>query len=179
MLPNFRAIGGWPIRSAFRKSVRLHLLEQDVPYLLPMVRKLTVWKGRRRQSFSPLFPSYVFFCGGEETRYRALSTHRICQVIPVRDRQQFVNELAAVERGPGIGHAAAILSICGGWKALPDARGPLKGIEGIVAQASGITHLVLQISMLGQAHRWKQASICSSRLSDFGGKKELAMVTAD
>ena len=153
-LPSVAELSGdWWVahtKARFEKAFAWDLLEADIPYLLPMVKKLTVWKGRRRQSLSPLFPSYVFFCGSEESRYRALSTHRICQVIPVRDRQMFVDELIAVERALESDAPLQFYPYAAIGKRCRVARGPLKGIEGIVAQASGITHLVLQISILGQ-----------------------------
>jgi transcription antitermination factor NusG len=156
--PNLASVaslaGDWWVahtKARFEKAFAWDLLEQNIPYLLPMVPKLTVWKGRRRQSLAPLFPSYVFFCGGADERYRALNTHRICQVIPVSHRQQFVDELTALEKALDAGAPLQFYPFAAVGKRCRVVRGPLKGLEGVVAQASGMTHLVLQVSILGQA----------------------------
>jgi transcriptional antiterminator RfaH len=147
------ATGEWWVahtKARFEKAFAWDLLDRGIPYLLPMIPKLSVWKGRRRQSLVPLFSSYVFFCGGPDERYRALATNRICQVIPVREREQFLAELTAVERAIENGAPLSFYPHLAVGRRCRIARGPLRGLEGTVVQANGVTHLVLHVSILGQ-----------------------------
>lgn len=147
------AEGQWWVahtKARFEKAFAWDLLSKGTPYLLPMIPRLSVWKGRKRESLVPLFPSYVFFCGGPEERYRALATNRVCQVIPVHDRARFVAELVGVERALDAGMPLAFYPHAAVGKRCRIARGPLRGLEGTVVQARGITHLVLHVSILGQ-----------------------------
>src|SRR5947208_279392 len=80
------------------KSLAHELADQNVGYFLPMVERVRISGGRKRRLLLPLFTSYVFFCGSADARYTTLATGRVCQVIPVPDRERLVTELANVER---------------------------------------------------------------------------------
>src|SRR5436309_16129559 len=79
------------------KSLAHELADRGVGYYLPMVERVRISGGRKRRLLLPLFTSYVFFCGGVDDRYAALAPGRVCQVIPVTDRERFVAEWANVE----------------------------------------------------------------------------------
>ena len=137
-------------KARHEKSFAWELGRAGIGYFLPMMHRVTVSGGRKRQVLKPLFTSYVFFCGGDEDRYRALATDRLCTVIPVHDRARFVAELQqihlAVEGGaemdpyPGLatGRAARVTA------------GAFEGMEGRIIEWHGRTRLLLQVSMLGQ-----------------------------
>ncbi len=80
------------------KAFAWDLVAAGISYFLPLVRHTSFSGGRKRLGMLPLFPSYVFFSGGEMERYRALTTHRLCQVIAVTDQAQLIAELASLER---------------------------------------------------------------------------------
>jgi hypothetical protein len=146
-------VGDWWVahtKARAEKAFAWDLLGQGTAYLLPMIPKVSVWKGRKRQSLTPLFPSYVFFCGGRDERHRALTTNRVCQVLPVRERAQFVAELTAVETAIQSGAPLEFYPFAAIGRRCRITRGPLRGLEGTVVQAMGVTRLVLQVSILGQ-----------------------------
>ncbi len=146
--------GDWWVghtKSRFEKSFAWDLLAQGTNYFLPMVQKILVYKGHKRKTLAPVFPSYVFFAGVGDQRYRAMTTNRLCQVIPVRDRERFVAELVAVEKALAGGAPLCLYPFAVVGKRCRVARGALEGIEGVVVQIKGVSQLVLQVSMLGQA----------------------------
>jgi transcriptional antiterminator RfaH len=126
------------------------LHERDVPYFIPMVEKTTFSGGRKRRGMMPLFTSYVFFCGDATHRYTALATNRLCQVIPVNNRRQFVDELTSVERAIESKIELDLHPFAAVGKRCRVTAGPLEGIEGIVLQRDGATRLFLQVSILGK-----------------------------
>src|SRR5580765_7297692 len=85
--------GDWWVaytKARFEKQLAFDLLHRKIGFYLPMTRRVTFSGGRKRCGMAPLFTSYVFFCGNELTRYEVLSTDRVCQAIPVRERTKFV-----------------------------------------------------------------------------------------
>lgn len=126
------------------------LLRRGVSYFLPMVERTAIWGGRKRKVLTPVFSSYVFFSGSDTTRYEALLTDKVCQIIPVKEVSQLLSELDAIHR--------AIQTQQDFWfyphavigKTCRIIRGPLRGITGTVVQNDDVTRLVLQVSMLGQ-----------------------------
>ena len=133
------------------KALAWFLAKQEVGYFLPLRDKLTVRKGRRYKALLPLFSGYVFFNGNEDSRYTALTSNRIAQVIEVVDQLKLVHELTQI-------HQALI----GGARLDPHPHlkegdrcrviaGPLKGTEGILLQKKNQIKLVLQVDILGQA----------------------------
>lgn len=138
-------------RSRHEKALAVDLLTHRVPYFLPMVERTSIVRGRRLRGMMPLFPGYLFFAGDAGARYQALTTSHVANVISVVDQDRFVEELSQIE--------LAITSPVGldpfpylkqGVKCRIKA-GPLVGIQGVVMRRGGVTRLVLQIEMLGQA----------------------------
>lgn len=119
-------------------------------YFLPLLQRTMVSGGRKRKVMHPLFTSYVFFCGDEETRYQAMTTNRLCTVLPADDQARLVGELdqinlalqgeAELDPYPGLatGNPARVKA------------GPFQGMEGTIVEWHGQTRLLLQVSMLGQ-----------------------------
>jgi hypothetical protein len=145
--------GDWWVahtKSRSEKAFCWDLHERKIGYFLPMIEKLSFSGGRKRRGMVPLFTSYVFFCGDDTQRYTALTTNRLCQVIPVVNRQLFLEELLDVEKALDSGMALDLHPHAEIGKRCRVTAGPLEGIEGIVIQRNSVTRLVLQVSILGK-----------------------------
>jgi transcription antitermination factor NusG len=137
-------------RARNEKAFAWEMTRREIGYFLPMIRRTIFSGGRRRRSLVPLFPSYVFLSGDQQARHVALQTDRVCQVIPVDDQQQLVDELASIER---------ILSTDASIDPVPFAvvgamvrvsRGPFRGIVGRVVRRDNVTRLILSVSILAR-----------------------------
>ena len=137
-------------KARFEKALAWDLLHREIGYFLPMIEKTSLWGGRKRKILMPVFPSYVFFCGTSIERASVLSTGRVCQVIPVRDRASFVGELTAVERALSARTPLDFYPFAAVGRRCRVVRGPLEGIEGTVERRDNVTRLVLSVSILGQ-----------------------------
>lgn len=150
---SFEVPGTWYIahtKARFEKAFAWDLYDRDIDYFLPLLQKTTITSGKRRKVMKPLFPSYVFFCGDADARYRALLTDRLCQVIPVSDQAQLINELSSIDRAlAGSGELDLYPMPAIGTRCRVNA-GPLLGIEGIVVEQRERVRMVLQVSMLGR-----------------------------
>ncbi len=137
-------------KSRCEKAFAWDLHEKGIGYFLPMSERTTFSGGRKRRGMTPLFPSYVFFCGDTEACWAAMRTNRLCQVLPVKDQPVLVAELSQIHRLLAYGEALepfAGYPVGSKWRVR---TGPLQGISGIVVEHKGSTRLVLKVSMLGQ-----------------------------
>ncbi len=133
------------------KALAKFLGKQEIGYFLPLREKLAVRKGRRYKALLPLFSGYVFFNGNEDSRYTALTSNRIAQVIKVVDQPKLVHELTQIH-----------LALTKGARLDPHPHlkegdlcrviaGPMKGMEGILLRKKNQIKLILQVDILGQA----------------------------
>ena len=146
--------GQWRIahtKARNEKAMAKSLERWEIPYFLPMREKISVRSGRKLITLLPLFSGYLFFCGNEEQRYRALTTNRIAQVIEVVDQKSLINELTQIQKAL---QGGLVLDTHPYLKTGVRCRviaGPLMGIEGMVLRKKSVTRLVLQVDILGQA----------------------------
>jgi transcription antitermination factor NusG len=147
------ATGRWWVghtKSRFEKAFAWDLHDQNTGYFLPMVPRNTFSGGRKRKGMAALFPSYVFFCGDDNTCFDALKTNRLCAILPVPEQGVLVSELEQIHRllvnggtlepypMPPIGARCRVKS------------GPFEGVSGVVIETGTTSRLVLKVSVLGQ-----------------------------
>ena len=133
------------------KAFAADLLANRVAYFLPMTERVTVSGGRRRRGMMPLFPSYVFFCDdGDDARYRAMSTGRLCQVLNVADQGRLVTELSTVEQALAAGAPLNPHPFAAAGRWCRVTAGPFRGVEGTVVRCEGRTRIVMEVGMLGR-----------------------------
>jgi transcription antitermination factor NusG len=113
--------------------------------------RIAYWGGRKRQVLTPVFPSYVFFCGDLAIRHRVMTTNRVCQTIPVLQRAQFVSELEAINLALASNMNLTLYPFATIGRRCRVRRGPLLGVEGTIVRTDDVARFVLQVSMLGQA----------------------------
>jgi transcription antitermination factor NusG len=146
--------GSWWIahtKSRFEKAFVWDLLNGGINYFLPLCQRVRMSGGRKRTVLMPLFPGYVFFAGDEDARYRALMTHRLCNVIPVKNQRELRQELASIEKAVEQNASLDLYPFAAVGRRCRVSAGPFQGIEGIVASRSPKPRLMLKVSMLGQS----------------------------
>ena len=146
--------GTWWIahtKARFEKVFAWDMLGRGIGYFLPMWEKVIFSGGRKRRVMMPLFTSYVFFCGTDEDRYRAMATNRLCQTIEVFDQDRLVQELTRIEK------ALVSKAIIDHYPHLPVGSrcritsGPMVGTEGVVIERNNTkARMVLEVTILGR-----------------------------
>jgi transcription antitermination factor NusG len=138
-------------KSRFEKAFAWDLCNHGIGYFLPMREKIVFSGGRKRHIMSPLFKSYVFFCGTEQDRHTALTTNRISQTIEVADQESLIEELLRLEK------ALVSKAVIDNYPRLPIGRrcriisGPMMGIEGVVIRRKDTkARMVIEVTILGQ-----------------------------
>ncbi|MBN1942451.1 MAG: antitermination protein NusG [Phycisphaerae bacterium] len=132
------------------KALAWDIFRSEGSYFLPMYEKIKRSRARRWTSVLPLFTGYVFLCGDERTRLRALETNRIANLIPVPDQAGLVAELTrirqllagglSIDPHPGLTRGAACRIRVG----------PLAGLEGQVERRKGLARFIVNVTILGQ-----------------------------
>jgi transcription antitermination factor NusG len=146
--------GRWWIahtKSRFEKAFVWDLLNGGINYFLPLCQRVRISAGRKRTVMMPLFPGYVFFAGDEDARYRALLTHRLCNVIPVKNQNELRQELVSIEKAVEQNASLDLYPFAVVGRRCRVTAGPFEGVEGIVASRSPKPRLMLRVSMLGQS----------------------------
>lgn len=133
------------------KAVSRRLYAEKVPFYCPTIgKRVRSPSGRLRESFVPLFPSYLFVAGDESSRTAALRTNKISRSQAVADPGQLVQDLRRI-----------YLAIAAGVPLTPEARiatgdrvrvrhGPFAGVEGVVLRREGKTRLLLSVRFIDQ-----------------------------
>jgi len=137
-------------KSRFEKAFAHELMQREVSFFLPMRERVMISSGKKRRVLMPLFPSYVFFCGGEEQRYQALTTDRLCQVIEVMDQAALVKDLTQLSRALAARAELDLHPYAAVGQRCRITGGVFEGIEGVVIQRDHVARVVLQVSILGQ-----------------------------
>lgn len=133
------------------KDLSRRLRKMEIAHYAPMVKRRTRSPaGRVRESFVPLFSSYVFINCDEEHRQKVLTTNCVSRCLEISDTVQLLHDLRQVQR---LVQSEAPLT--------PEARitpgatvrvrtGPLMGLEGTVQERRGQRRLVVAVEFLQQ-----------------------------
>jgi len=138
-------------KSRFEKAFAWDLLRADIGYFLPLMERVRISGGRRRKLLAPLFTSYVFFCGDEEARYKAMATDRLCQTIAIPDQGQFLSQIQTVYKALASNAQLDPYPFLAVGNRCRITAGPFMGVEGTVISRDRRTQIVLEVSILGQA----------------------------
>ena len=132
------------------KSLARELLKYRVPFYLPLVKKTSVSRGRRRTSLAPLFTGYLFVFGAEEDRVRTLATNRVSRVLKVEATEQLVFDLRQIRQLIAAGAPLTIESRLAPGRRVRVRQGAFAGVEGVVLKRRGETRLLVSINFLQQ-----------------------------
>ena len=91
----------WALHSRPRseKALARILLGLGLPHFLPLCQKFSrTRRGREFTAYVPMFPGYLFLCGDEQTKMRALATKKVARCLPVPDPVELYDDLLGVYR---------------------------------------------------------------------------------
>ena len=138
-------------RSRMEKVIADRFAENGIVHYLPLITIRHVYAKSRVAFDVPLFPGY-FFLNGDASAYEfARHTHRVANVLPVRDQERLRVELTHICSVIATGEAVTRLSRMEVGQRCRVVRGPLRGVEGDVTQFGAKCRLVLSVAILGQS----------------------------
>ncbi len=143
----------WALYTLARREKELmrRLRALNISFYAPIVAKRTRSPGgRARESFVPLFASYVFVHGDNDERQRALTTNCVSRCIDVADPQKLVHDLNQIRRLIASNVPLTIEARLEPGRGVRVRSGPMAGLEGRVVQRRGKDWLVVAVEFLGQ-----------------------------
>jgi transcription antitermination factor NusG len=148
------APGRWWVlhtRARHEKVVATALERHRIHYYLPLVPVMRTYAKRRVTFRLPLFPGYLFLCGGHDECEKAWRTNRVAKILHVERQEQLRTELHQVFLALEAGERVDL------FKALKTGRrcritgGTLKGLEGTVLRRGRHCRMYLSVTILGQS----------------------------
>ena len=145
--------GWWALYTLARREKELmrRLRGMGISFYAPVVSKRTRSPGGRiRESFVPLFTSYVFVRGTNEERQQALTTNCISRCLEIADPSRLVHDLQQIHRLIALDAPLTIEARIEPGRRVRVRSGPMTGLEGLVVQRRGKDWLVVAVEFLGQ-----------------------------
>ena len=119
----------------------------------PQYSEIRHWKDRQKAIELPLFPGYVFFCGGLERRVELLSTPGVFSIVSFGNNAAEINgeEIEAIRRACENRMAVQPHPLLTVGDRVRVRTGPLAGVIGILQRQKDAWRLVLSIELLGRS----------------------------
>lgn len=140
-------------RSHFEKVVRQQLAGRGIEPFLPVRRRVSQWKDRKKEIEWPLFPCYCFARFNADQRPTVVQTIGIIEIIGSAGRPEPIDEeeikgLQRIATGPQPYDALPYLDLGTPVEVL---RGPFQGIRGKLIRTARHCRLVVGITLIQQA----------------------------
>ncbi len=137
-------------RSRQEKVFARHLLANEIPHYLPLVKKTYLSCGRKFSAQVPLFPGYVFMFGSEQERLESLTSNRVSKVLLVPDPSRLRADLEQVFRLIDSGAPLTVEQRLAPGNRVRIRKGAMAGLEGTVLVRRGQTRLFVAVTFLQQ-----------------------------
>jgi transcription antitermination factor NusG len=133
------------------KALARRLIEEKVPFFLPLYARKSKTSQRVRTSYLPLFTGYLFFRGSREQRLTAYTTNYIANLLEVPNQEKLHQQLHQVQRIMLHDAEACQPNITPTVGSLVEiTQGPFIGMTGRVIELAGGFQFVVEIEFLGQ-----------------------------
>jgi transcription antitermination factor NusG len=143
----------WAMYTLARREKELmrRLRALEIPFYSPLVHKRARSPGGRiRESYVPLFASYVFVHGNQQQRHQALSTNCISRTLIVSDAGRLVHDLQQIRRLIELDAPLTVEARIEPGRRVRVRSGSMAGLEGTVTKRRGKDWLVVAVEFLQQ-----------------------------
>jgi transcription antitermination factor NusG len=150
------------LRSRQEKTAAREALIREVPFYLPQREQRFVSGGKRRTSYLPLFPGYLFFRGGIEERLEMLKTNLCVRLLEVLDQVSIHEDLLQIKRLqetqlPLVPHPELTVG-----DPVRITEGPFKGYFGVIERQKGHFRLIVAVRFI---HRFVSVDLARDLMS--------------
>jgi len=133
------------------KMLMRKLLAADRHFCCPMVMKThRTARGAPRRAYLPLFPNYVFLCGDDEDRYRAVCTGEVARYLAIPDATRFLHQLRDIQRLLDSGAPVEVTSRMTVGTQVRVKSGPFKGMTGRITRVRKGTQFAIYLDFMQQ-----------------------------
>ncbi len=149
----FSASSWWVMYTLSRQEKKLmrQLEALAIPFYGPTIaRRYRAPNGRLRTSIEPLFSNYVFVCGEETERYKAVCTGSISRWMPVTEPTTLLTDLRQIRDLIATDAPLAPEARIEAGQRVRVRSGPFKGFEGTVLRRENQIRLLVSVRYMGQ-----------------------------
>jgi transcription termination/antitermination protein NusG len=153
-------------RHQHEKPIARILANNGHEVFLPLYAATHRWQDRDKRLLLPLFPGYVFICGGLDRQIQILRTPGVFSIVGWTGHPAIIphQQIEAVRQMvQGEGHVAPYPFLnCGDRVRVRS--GALQGLEGTLARKKNLFRLVVSLEMLGRSAAVEIDICCIERL---------------
>jgi transcription antitermination factor NusG len=140
------------VRSRQEKALARECRLRGIPFYLPLREYTSPRDPRRRISFLPVFPGYVFVRGSlENERLELLKTNLCVNVLGVLGQEELAYDLAQVRRLQELGLPLVPVPELKTGSVVRIAEGPFEGMTGQVTGRKGKGRFVVSVRFIHRA----------------------------
>lgn len=141
------------VRPKCEKKMAGYCAFYSVSNYLPLRRETKVYQRRKVTVDKPVFPGYVFAEVPKAERLTVLKSSSLVRIIEVLDQERFAHEIEQVRQALSVDATLGATAAIKSGKPVRIIAGPFQGLEGVVVTVHGVTRVVLNVDMIGQAVR--------------------------
>ena len=146
------------------KALARQMLEQRIPFYLPIIKRRFRLRGRNMTSHVALFPGYVFLLGDREQRVGALTTNRVVRALPVANQDVLWHDLQQVQRLLASGAPITPEDRLTPGVAVEIRTGPLAGLKGKILRTASGKRFVVEVDFIQRGASVLLDDFCLSSL---------------
>ncbi|MFO1496799.1 MAG: transcription termination/antitermination NusG family protein [Verrucomicrobiota bacterium] len=118
---------------------------------LPCYRSVKKYRGKTAVFEKPLFPNYVFLRLAPPQRQSVYQSDHVANLLEVVDQELFEAQLGDILKALETELEIYLAPQISAGSRVKIKSGPLRGVEGIVEQRSGMTFVLLRLDFISQA----------------------------
>ena len=139
------------LRPRCEKKVAAFCGREGIAHTLPLYRSVKRYRGKQLVFLKPLFPNYLFLQLTPPQRAKVRQHQHVANLLEPPDHAEFAAQLGDILRAlDGETEVRLAPHITEGQR-VRIKHGPLRNLEGIVAQRQGVLEVVLRLDFIGQA----------------------------
>ena len=138
-------------RPRCEKKLAEYCEREGVTVTLPCYRSVKKYRSKTVVFHKPLFPNYVFLRLRPQQRQMVYQSDHVANLLEVVDQQLFEEQLGDILNALDTDLEIVLAPQIKAGARVKIKSGPLRGVEGLVEQRSGMTYVMLRLDFIGQA----------------------------
>ena len=133
------------------KKLAEYCQREGISVTLPTYKSVKKYRGKTAVFEKPLFPNYLFMRLNPQDKQSVYQSDHVANVLEVVDQQLFEDQLGDILTALDSELEIFLAPQITAGARIKIKSGPLRGIEGIVEQRSGMTLVLLRLDFISQA----------------------------
>ena len=138
-------------RPRCEKKVTEFCGREGISHILPLFRSVKRYRGKQAVFLKPLFPGYVFLRLAANEVATLRQNQHVANLLEPPDQAEFDAQLGDILQALEAECEIRLAPHIATGQRVRIRQGPLRGLEGLVAERQGLMEVVLRLDFIGQA----------------------------